>query len=85
METDGEKLLKDGLTERRRKVVLLRGMVHLVHRPTDGHFCGTKGSLINARNGLMFLVDIRQWFLTWVRFNPRGSVSQFHGFGNKRL
>ena len=22
-----------------------------------------------------------QWFLTWVRSNPRGSVSQFQGFG----
>ena len=22
-----------------------------------------------------------QWFLTWVRSNPRGSVSQFEGFG----
>ena len=26
-----------------------------------------------------------QWFLTWVRTNLRGSVSQFQGFGNKRF
>ena len=26
-------------------------------------------------------MGLDQWFLTWVRSNPRGSVSQFQGFG----
>ena len=26
-------------------------------------------------------VCVHQWFLNWVRLNPRGSVSQFQGFG----
>ncbi|KAF2352180.1 hypothetical protein FHG87_017065 [Trinorchestia longiramus] len=26
-------------------------------------------------------IDLDQWFLTWVRSNPRGSVSQSQGFG----
>ena len=26
-------------------------------------------------------ITIKQWFLTWVRSNPRGSVSQSQGFG----
>ena len=28
-------------------------------------------------------VVLNQWFLTWVRSNPRGSVSQFQEFGGK--
>ena len=30
---------------------------------------------------LPFCIYVDQWFLTWVRSNPRGSVSQFQGFG----
>ena len=26
-------------------------------------------------------MGLEQWFLNWVRSNPRGSVSQFQGFG----
>ena len=34
----------------------------------------------------VFLTNLlTQWFLTWVRSNPRGSVSQFQGFGSKRF
>ena len=33
--------------------------------------------VVSHRRGL----SIEQWFLTWVRSNPRGSVSQFQGFG----
>ena len=30
-------------------------------------------------------VLIGQWFLTWVRSNPRGSVCKFQGFGGNRF
>ena len=29
--------------------------------------------------------NLNQWFLTWVRLNPWGSVSQFQGFGDKEI
>ena len=40
-----------------------------------------RGVAINGKVGKMLKKLLEQWFLTWVRSSPIGSVSQFQGFG----
>ena len=52
---------------------------HSIHWDTHTHPFSVRMISGIARDPLL------QWFLTWDRSNPRGSVSQFQGFGGKRF